>query len=226
MSALLIDAMNLVRRIYEARPHDGETIDNEVYRSAQQSLNRALNRHQPSHALAVFDSQDRTWRHDLFPQYKANRSPTPAVLISALPEFKAAFADTGVKSLVIPNYEADDVIATLAKGLAGKGKKVVILSTDKNFLQLLGENITIYDHFREQQYNRAWVQEKYGVLETQLTDYWSLTGDSTLNIKGVPKVGPKTAKKLFESYQGLEEIFQATADESAINRIKLHKIDA
>ena len=226
MSALLIDAMNLIRRVYEARPHDNIVIEDEVFTSVQQSFSRALNQHQPSHACAVFDSQDNTWRHDLFPQYKANRSPTPQLLVDALLEFQNSIAKIGVKSLSIPHYEADDVIATLATGLSNRGKRVIVLSTDKNFLQLLGENIVVYDHFKEQEYDQNWVEKKYGVKKTQLRDYWALTGDSTLNIKGVPKVGPKSAAKVLEEYDSLEQLFETENESVLLSRIKSHKVDA
>ena len=141
MKALLIDGFNLVRRLYEARPHGDEPVQEEVITSASQSLRRALREHQPSHVCCIFDSHDKTWRHELYPDYKANRKPTPQPLLDAIPQFEDAFLELGVKSITVPTYEADDVIATLAKGISGRGGKVTILSTDKNFLQLLDDGV-------------------------------------------------------------------------------------
>ena len=226
MQVLPIDGFNLIRRIYEARPHDSDVVDKEVISSSTQSLTRALRFHKPSHVCCVFDSHEPTWRHELFPTYKANRKPTPAALLSAIPDFEAAFNKAGVSCMTIPHYEADDVIATLAKGISNNKGNVIILSTDKNFLQLLNNNVKVYDHFKEINYTFKWVQEKYGVNHEQLIDYWSLTGDSTNNIKGVPKIGPKTAQKLISTYQTLEELLKSTDEDKLVQRVKECRTEA
>lgn len=226
MKVLLVDGFNLVRRLYEARPHGDEPVQEEVITSASQSLKRALREHQPSHVCCVFDSHDKTWRHELYPDYKANRKPTPQPLLDAIPRFEDAFLELGVKSLSVPGYEADDVIATLAKGISSKGGNVTILSTDKNFLQLLDAHVRVYDHFNDMQYTRDWVQEKYGVRHDQLVDYWALTGDSTTNIKGVPKIGPKTAQQLIAASDTLDELLQNPPEGTTGERIKEYKQEA
>ncbi len=227
MQLLLIDGFNLVRRIYEARPkNEDEPLDNEVFESASSSLGRALRRHSPSHACCVFDSHESTWRHDLFPAYKANRKPTPAPLLDAIPGFEQAFEKLGVQSICIPHFEADDVIATMAIAVANKGKNVTILSTDKNFLQLLGDNIHIFNHFEEEEYDSAWVMKKYGVTHNQLVDYWSLTGDSTNNISGVPGIGPKTAQKLIDEHKSLDALLDIPPADNTGKKIELHRQDA
>jgi protein Xni len=226
MHVLLIDGFNLVRRIFEARPHDDNVVEPEVIESAAHSVNRALKEHKPSHACCIFDSHEPTWRHELYPQYKANRKPTPSSLLRAIPDFEIAFDKLGVKSICIPHYEADDVIATLAKGLSSKNANATILSTDKNFLQLLDNHTKVYDHFKEKEYTKEWVLEKYGVAHEQLVDFWALTGDSTNNIKGVPKVGPKTAQKLIASYGSLDELLKNPPKDSTGERITKYKPDA
>lgn len=226
MHVLLIDGFNLIRRIYEARPHDDEVVESEVISSAAHSMIRALHKHQPGHACCVLDSHDRTWRHQLYPEYKANRKPTPPPLLDAIPKFETAFKDLGVTSISIPHYEADDVIATLALGISNKSGNVTILSTDKNFLQLLDDHVKIYDHFSEKEYTREWVLQKYGIRHDQLVDYWALTGDSTNNIKGVAKIGPKTAQKLIAAYGTLDALLENPADDATGLRIKEHKQDA
>lgn len=226
MHVLLIDGFNLVRRIFEARPHDDDTVDPELFSSAAQSLTRALREHKPSHVCCVFDSHEPTWRHELYPQYKANRKPTPPALLKIIPDIESAFNAIGVSSICIPHYEADDIIATLAKGLSNKKINVTILSTDKNFLQLLDDHVKVYDHFNEKEYTKEWVLEKYGIRHEQLVDYWALTGDSTNNVKGVPKIGPKTAQKLIASYDKLESLLESPPDDSTGNRIKEHRQDA
>ena len=227
MHLLLIDGFNLVRRIYEARPRTDElTLEPEVIDSASHSLSRALRQHQPSHVCCVFDSHESTWRHDLFPAYKANRKPTPAALLEGLPLFEQAFEKIGVMSICIAHFEADDVIATIAMGVANLGKQVTILSTDKNFLQLLNTNLNVYNHFQEHAYTPDWVVDKYGVSHEQLVDYWALTGDSTNNISGIPGIGPKTAQKLIAEYSSLDALLANTPADKTGQKIKQHKQDA
>jgi protein Xni len=226
MHVLLIDGFNLVRRIYEARPHDDEAVETEVITSAAHSVTRALREHVPSHVCCLFDSHEPTWRHQLFPAYKANRKPTPGALLEAIPKFETAFLELGVTSICVDGYEADDVIATLAKGIGNKGGKVTILSTDKNFLQLLDDYVFVHDHFNDKEYSRDWVVEKYGVRHEQLIDYWALTGDSTNNIKGVPKIGPKTAQQLIASFKTLDTLLEEPPDNPMGKRIMEHKHDA
>ena len=226
MQVLLVDSFNLVRRLYEARPHEDETVQQEVISSAAQSLKRALREHKPSHACCIFDSHDKTWRHQLFPDYKANRKPTPPALLDAIPRFKSAFLDLGVQSISVPDQEADDVIATLARAISENAGDVTILSTDKNFLQLLDDHVIVYDHFNAIQYTRNRVLEKYGVRHDQLVDYWALTGDSTNNIKGVPKIGPKTAQQLIKSFGSLDALLENPPTGTAGDRLKLHRQDA
>ncbi len=116
MRVLLVDGFNLVRRLYEARPHDDAPVDEELISNAAHSLQRALHTHQPSHACCVFDSHAPTWRHRLYPAYKANRKPTPPALLAAIPRFDEAFLGVGVRSVCVEGYESDDVIATMKKG--------------------------------------------------------------------------------------------------------------
>ena len=227
MNVLLIDGFNLVRRLYEARPHDGEAIvDPDVISSATQSLKRALREHSPSHVCCVFESHDPTWRHQLYPQYKANRKPTPPALLEAIPQFEKEFKELGVNSLCVPGYEADDVIATLAMGISKKSGRVIILSTDKGFLQLLDDHTIVFDHFKECEYTRDWVTEKFGVRHDQLVDYWALTGDSSSNCKGVPKIGPKTAQQLIEASDSLDALLANPPEGTVGQRLKDYKQEA
>ena len=206
MKVLLVDGFNLVRRLYEARPHDDAPVDEELISNAAHSLRRALHTHQPSHACCVFDSHATTWRHRLYPAYKANRKPTPPALLAAIPRFDEAFLGVGVRSVCVEGYESDDVIATMALAISRADGQVIILSTDKNFLQLLDDHISVFDHFHDLACTRAWVLEKYGVRHDQLVDYWALTGDATTNIKGVAKIGPKTAQELISSFGSLDAL--------------------
>lgn len=217
---LLIDAFNLIRRIYEARP-EGEAIDDLVTACAA-SVRRALHQHVPSHACVVFDSHDRTWRHLLYPDYKQNRKPTPPILLENLPAFRSAFLDAGVKSLKLDNYEADDLIATLAHGTAINEGKVEILSTDKLFSQLLSPRVHLFNHFEGREITIAETEARYGVAISQLPDFWAMAGDAGNNVKGVPKIGAKTAARLLSGYHSLEEILRSEDDNPSADRVRKH----
>lgn len=208
MHLLLIDALNLIRRLYavQERPYlplpdqvaDGTR--QQIISNTQTMLTQALQRLRqdldPSHALLVFDGRDSQWRQQRCPEYKANRKPMPAILAAALPALEHAAQQYGFHCFVDNKLEADDVIASIASKLCQHQQQVTIVSTDKGFLPLLNQGISIYDPFARQHLNRDYVQHKFGVAPEQLVRLWSLTGDSTNNIAGVAGVGPKTALEL------------------------------
>jgi len=226
MQVLLVDGFNLVRRLYEARPHEDAGDEQKLIENISHSLHRALNRHKPSHVCCIFDSHTRTWRHQMFPDYKANRKPTPEPLVTIIPRIESALLELGVVSVCVPDYEADDVIATIAVGAGRAGARVTILSTDKNFLQLLDKHIIVYDHFKDQDFSPDRVLEKYGVRHDQLIDYWSLTGDTTVNVKGVPKIGPKTAQQLIGSGGSLDALLENPPPGTAGDRLRQYRQEA
>ncbi|MBT3898420.1 MAG: hypothetical protein HOF32_07040, partial [Gammaproteobacteria bacterium] len=127
-------------------------------------------------------------------------------LISNLDMFRRAFETAGVRSLEVAGYEADDVIATLAAGVANSSGDAIILSTDKGFLSLLDKHIEVYHHFEQHFLTSTDVRVKYALRHDQLIDYWSLSGDPGNNIKGVPGVGKKTALLLLEKFDSLDEV--------------------
>lgn len=224
---LLIDGYNLIRRIYEARSHE-ETRQQlqEIVTSAAQSLQRALRRHKPSHACCVLERHDTTWRHLLYTGYKEDRKPTPAPLLNGLALFEEAFLLIGVRCVSVESYEADDVIATLARGITDKRGSAVILSTDAMYLQLLRDGITVFDHFKDRFLTIEHVREKFGVRPDQLIDYWAMSGAATNNIKGVPQVGAKTAAELLQRYGDLDGILDADAADNLVARVQQHRRDA
>lgn len=204
---LLVDALNLIRRVYAAQPgDDGPRRARGALTATVQSLQRALRECRPTHAVCVFDAQEPGWRHKLYPDYKAGRTPMPEALQSILKTFEEAFLKIGVSSLAFPALEADDIIATLAVKVALRKGKVIILSTDKIFLQLLSAQIKVRDHFNKRDIDHAYVVEKFGVKPEQFVDFLALSGDSTNNIQGVPSVGRKTASGLLFELGDLDNI--------------------
>ena len=209
---LLVDGLNLIRRVYAAQPGpDGPEKADGGRVSCAQSLARALREVEPTHALVALEGDEPTWRHRLFPDYKAGHAPMPEALRTALPGYREAIATLGVTSFDLAGNEADDVVATLAVKLAEAGGVAVILSTDKIFLQLLSDSIAVRDHFARRDFDRAFVVERFGVEPEHLLDLLALAGDSTGGISGVPGVGPKTAAKLIAALGPLDAVLATAA---------------
>ena len=223
---ILIDALNLIRRVYavQERPfmqikqqHGDElstsTQEQVLFNTKKNCVNALvyiINQHEPSHALAVFDSQQPCWRYQLFDGYKKGRKKMPEHLAQKLTSIQDAFMEQGVDSLTSDEDEADDLIATLAVKMAFHGQKVTIISTDKGFLSLLSPNIYLYDYFNRRYLDEEHVQSKFNVKSSQLIDFWTLTGDNTNKIEGVSGIGQVNAAKLLNQYGSLKATLNAT----------------
>ena len=213
MKALLVDGLNLVRRVYAAVPAKDERDPLAgAVASATASLRRALAQHRPSHCVAVFDCGGRNWRHQLFPDYKKNREPMPPPLRDSLARFKAAFGDLPVSSFSQAGWEADDIIATVAVKIAEHGGRALILSNDRNYCQLLGAGIAVFDHFAQRYLDEDMVRQRFQVAPRQLPELLSLVGDRSLSIPGVKSIGIRTAAKLLADYGTLEGVLKAAED--------------
>ena len=222
---LAIDGFNLIRRIYEARNPLATTDMPAVIDATEQSLQRALNRHKPTHAALVMEDHDRTWRHLLYSDYKANRSPTPDLLLQHIDGFNRAAENLGISSCSVANYEADDVIATITTVVADRDGEVVILSTDKVFLQLLRPTVIASDHFNDRLYGVDVIERDYGVRPDQYIDYLALVGDKSNNVKGVPGIGPKSAVELLARYSTLDALLNAEDDRLA-EKVQAAEVEA
>jgi len=216
---LLIDGLNIVRRVYEAVPgEDSEEKATGALKSSWASILRAIRETSPTHFLAAFDYGGTTWRHKLYPQYKEHRSPMPTVLKDALPGFLDRMNDAGLKTLRVPDVEADDTLGTISVKAVARGFDVVLVSTDKDMLRLIEFGVRIRDHFKSEYRDEAYVLEKYGVASRLMGDMLGLMGDVSDGIPGVAKIGIKTAAKLLNEYGGLDNILDAAC--SVIDPIK------
>ncbi len=211
MKALLIDGLNLVRRIYAAVPEnqDEATHIGDVIRSSAGSLRRALNNHSPTHCVMVFEQSGHNWRHTLFPDYKKNRSPMPEALHNAMPDLEKEFDGIGVKCFSLDGYEADDVIATLACKIASHQGLALVLSTDRILCQLLSEQIKVYDHFSGEYLDEDKIRHKFFVDADKIPQVLALAGDNSLSIPGVKGVGIRTAAKLINQYDNLDGVLNS-----------------
>lgn len=165
-----------------------------------------------SKVAIIFDAGKKTFRNDLYPEYKANREECPPELVQQMPYFRDLSRALGLPVLECPGYEADDIIATLTAKLVAQDKDVVIVSGDKDLMQLVTERVTIWDTMKDKRYGIPDVTEKFGVGPTQVTEVLALTGDTSDNIPGVDGVGPKTATQLIVKYHDVEGVISHIED--------------
>jgi DNA polymerase-1 len=175
-------------------------------------LNKMIKEESPERIAVVFDASGRTFRDDLFDQYKAHRTPMPDDLRSQVQPLLDAVAAMGLPLLRVPGVEADDVIGTLAKQGAESGYEVLISTGDKDMAQLVGPHIGLINTMSNTRLDRAGVKAKFDVFPEQIVGYLALVGDSSDNIPGITGVGAKTAAKLLQQYQTLDELIAHAGD--------------
>lgn len=211
---ILIDGSSYLFRAYHALPplttSDG-TPTGAMY-GVINMVGKLLDTYRPEHIAVVFDARGKNFRHELYPEYKANRPPMPKDLAQQIEPLQAFIRALGIPVLVIDGVEADDVIGTLARQAAAEGKNVLISTGDKDMAQLMDKHITLIDTMKNQIMNTEGVIKKFGVKPEQIVDYLALMGDASDNIPGIPKVGPKTAAKWLNQYGDLDNLI-AHADE-------------
>jgi DNA polymerase-1 len=166
----------------------------------------------PTHLAVVFDHSEKTFRNALYDQYKAHRPPPPEDLIPQFPLVREATRAFGVPSLELPGYEADDLIAAYACKVRDMGGEVVIVSSDKDLMQLVGDRVFMLDTMKNLRIGRDQVMEKFGVPPEKVVDVQALCGDSVDNVPGAPGIGVKTAAQLINEYGDLDTLL-ARAEE-------------
>jgi DNA polymerase-1 len=169
-------------------------------------LNRLLGNESPSHIAVVFDAKGKTFRHDMYKDYKANRPPMPEELRVQIEPLHDTVRALGLPLISVSGVEADDVIGTLAKQAAEQGHEVLISTGDKDMAQLVNDQVTLVNTMTDTKMDADGVRDKFGVSPDQIIEYLALMGDKSDNIPGVPSVGPKTAAKWLNEYKTLDEI--------------------
>ena len=163
-----------------------------------------------THLLVVFDASGKTFRNDIYPEYKANRSEPPEDLIPQFPVIRSATDAFNIKYVEMLGYEADDLIASYAKSAHAENMKVTIVSSDKDLMQLINDDISMLDTMKNRLINKEEVYKKFGVYPEKVIDVQSLAGDSVDNVPGVPGIGVKTAALLINEYGNLDNLFKKT----------------
>lgn len=181
-------------------------------------LERLLRQCRPTRVAVAMDSRTRTFRKDLFPEYKANRPPPPEDLRIQMKRVGEVIDAFGIHVLQQDGVEADDLIASVVTEAKRQELRVVVVSADKDLMQLVSDDVILWDTMRDKVFGPPEVEERFGVSIPQLRDLLALTGDSSDNIPGVPSVGPKTAQMLLQEHGTLEGIYENLA---SIKRKKL-----
>ncbi len=208
MKLVLVDGSSYLYRAFHALPplanSKGEPTG-AVY-GVLNMLNKLVKDYGPERIAVVFDAPGRTFRDDLFAEYKANRPPMADELRAQIGPLLEAVEAQGLPLLRVPGVEADDVIGTLAKRGLESGLEVVVSTGDKDMAQLVDGRLTLVNTMSETTLDRAGVKAKFDVFPEQIVDYLALVGDSSDNIPGVPKVGPKTAAKWLNEFGTLDTL--------------------
>lgn len=207
---LLVDASPYPYRAFYAIKADLTTKDGlptRVIYGVTNMLLRVLREKKPAYMAAVWDVKGKNFRHELYPDYKANRSPMPEEIGLQLPHVKEIMSAMGISQLELEGYEADDVIASIVNDLQGQAD-ILIISGDKDFTQLLSPHVAIWDPMKDEYLTMESVRNELGIEPKIFTDVLALAGDSADNIPGVPGIGMKTALDLMRRYAGLDNMFQ------------------
>jgi len=211
---LLVDGSSYLYRAFHAIRDLSNSRDeptNAIY--GVLNMLRRLHKDYPAEFSAcVFDAKGKTFRDDLYPQYKANRPAMPDELASQIAPLKEAIVAMGWPLIEVSGVEADDVIGTLARQAEQAGMRVVISTGDKDITQLVTQQVTLVNTMSNEKLDIAGVEQKFGVLPERIIDYLTLIGDAVDNVPGVPKVGPKTAVKWLTQYGTLDNIVKNAPD--------------
>ncbi|HEY4188713.1 MAG TPA: DNA polymerase I [Polyangia bacterium] len=209
-SLYIVDALNFIFRAFHALPPltTQKGVPTGAVYGLCQMLLRIEREHRPTHLCAVFDAPGGNFRHEIYPQYKSHRPPMPPELAAQMGWVHPVIDAFGIQTLSVPGFEADDVIATVARTAVAAGMDVVICSSDKDLMQLCGDGIAILDTMKNRRLGVAEVEEKFGVPPERVGDVLALTGDAIDNVPGVEGIGPKTAADLITRFGSLANLLE------------------
>lgn len=207
---VLVDGSYYLFRTYHALPPMTTTkgLHTNAIKGMLNALNKLMRHHQPTHMAVAFDTKAPTFRHELSPEYKANRPPMDSELAEQIPYIHRLIQALGIPLICIEGAEADDIIGTLTYQACQQGHHVVISTGDKDMAQLVNDCVLLEDSFTGKITDAVGVKQKFGIEPRQMVDYLTLMGDSADGIKGVPGIGKKTAEKLLNKYDSLGGILQ------------------
>ena len=206
----LVDGSSYIYRAFFALPQlsTSDGIPTNAVYGFTTMLNRLVNDYQPSLLAIVLDAPGPTFRHEVYQSYKANRPRMPDSLAAQIPYIKEVIQAFNIPVVEKEGFEADDIIATLAKQAEADGAEVTIITGDKDLLQLVTGHITLFDTMKDTATDVDAVKKKIGVTPEQAIEVFGLTGDKVDNVPGVPGIGEKTAIELIQQFGSIEAIYQ------------------
>jgi DNA polymerase-1 len=218
----LIDAHSYIYRAYHAISHlsTSHGLPTNAIFGVTNMLLKVLREKRPEYLAMVFDARGPTFRHALLETYKANRPAMPDDLSVQIPYIKDIIRAKNLPALELEGYEADDLIATIVKRLASDEHRIVIVSGDKDLLQLVSPYVTIWDPMKDRWIDLENLRKEYGLEPGQMADVFALAGDAIDNVPGVPGIGPKTALSLIQRYRSVENLFTSL---ESIDKSKLRE---
>ncbi|MEA3312282.1 MAG: DNA polymerase I [candidate division WOR-3 bacterium] len=235
MTLVLIDGHSIAYRSYFAlirNPlRDTKGRNTSAVYGFLQALDKIEKHYPTDHMVVTFDAGRRVFRHDKFADYKKDRKPMPDDLIWQVPMISDIARLQGLPVLLKEGFEADDIMATIVERFKEKFSKIVVVSGDKDLMQMVGGNVVVYDPYKDQEFDAPAVKEKLGVPPERVTDLLALMGDSTDGIPGVPGIGPKRATALLAKYGDLKTALEKEeklkdhreAAELSYELVQLHK---
>ena len=211
---LLVDGSSYLYRAFHAMPdlRNAQGFPTGAIHGIVNMMRRARTEIDADHIACVFDAKGKTFREEMYPEYKANRSAMPEDLALQIEPIHKVVRAMGWPVLVVTGIEADDVIGTLAKRAAAANWTVLISTGDKDLAQLVDERISLINTMTEERLDVNGVKSKFGVFPERIVDYLTIMGDTVDNVPGVPKAGPKTAAKWLEEYGSLDELMMRSAE--------------
>ena len=215
----LIDGSAYIYRAYHAIRHlsNSKGMPTNAVFGFTRMLIKFMTDRTPRYAVMFFDAKGPTFRHALYPAYKANRPPMPEDMALQIPYIKKITAGFNLPVLEMPGFEADDLIGTVARQAEKAGFSVVTVTGDKDFMQIVTAKTTLWDPMKEKVIDLDTIRKKFNLKPTQIIDMMGLSGDTADNVPGVPGVGPKTAQKLIQAHASMEKLY------SEIDQLKSKK---
>lgn len=206
---IVVDSHSLIYQVFHALPSMTSPSGMEVgaVHGFLRDVIELIDQWQPDFLVCAFDESEVTFRNALYDQYKAHRDPMPEALRAQMPLIHSALETLGVSKLSMPGFEADDILATIAKASHDGGAKCLLVTSDKDCRQLLSEHVQMLNLRKNQLYGVPELAETWGIKPEQVVDFQAMVGDSVDNVPGVPQIGPKAAQQLLSEFESLDGIY-------------------
>src|SRR5258706_7506374 len=209
-SVYIVDSHSLIYQVFHAMPEmtrpSGQPVG--AVQGFMRDLVDLIENRKADYLICAFDHSGDNFRHEIYAQYKQDRSEMPADLVLQIPVIHRFLEAMNIPLLSIPGYEADDVLATMARIVSEAGGTAFLVTGDKDSRQLIAERVKVYNIRKNEVFDEIALKATWGIRPDQVIDFQTLVGDSVDGIPGVPQIGPKTAQELLSQYETLEGIYE------------------